>query len=440
MDKQRKRVVILGAGFGGLWAAKHLSGADADVLVIDRNNYHTFLPLLYQVAAAEVGVDEIAAPVRKILGGYPNIDFGMEQVRRIDLEARVVHTNLREISYDYLVLALGSRPFYFGVHGAAEYAFPLKDIEQAVALRNHILTRLEQAELETDVEQRKALLTFTIVGGGPTGVEFAGALAELMHGPIKRDHRRIDQNEIRIVLLEAMNGLLRGMPERLGSYTYKRLQKMGIEVMLQASVSEVTPEEVRLASGQVIPTRTVVWTAGVRAETVGEASRLPTIRNGQVTVSRTLQVEGHPEVYVIGDTSRLEQDGAPLPMLAPVAIQEGTHAAKNIRRQLRGEPALPFRYKDPGTMATIGRNHGVASIRGISFTGLPAWLAWVGVHIANLIGFRNRVAVLTSWAMDYFLFEREVRLILPGEAEPMRGAVPLTQVVAEPRSEPRLAR
>ncbi|MGB8644623.1 MAG: NAD(P)/FAD-dependent oxidoreductase [Anaerolineae bacterium] len=435
MDKQRKRVVILGAGFGGLWAARTLANAEVDVLVIDRNNYHTFLPLLYQVAAAEVGVDEIAAPVRKILGGYRNVDFSMEYVQQVDLDERVVHTTRRDVSYDYLVMALGSRPFYFGVRGAAEYAFALKDIEQAVALRNHILTRLEQAALEPDPEVRKQFLTFTIVGGGPTGVEFAGALAELMQGPIKRDHKRLNPREIRIVLLEAQSGLMRGMPNRLGDYTLRRLQKMGVEVKLQASVSEITPEAVYLASGEIIPTRTVVWTAGVRAEPVGEASRLPTARNGQVIVMPTLQVEGHPEVYVIGDSSRFEVEGAPLPMLAPVAIQGGTHAARNIQRQLKGLATFSFQYKDPGTMATIGRNHGVATIHGFSFTGLPAWFLWVGVHIVNLIGFRNRVAVLMSWAVDYFLYEREVRLILPGEAEPMRGSVALPQALAARRSE-----
>ncbi|MGE5139152.1 MAG: NAD(P)/FAD-dependent oxidoreductase, partial [Rudaea sp.] len=276
MTANRKQVVVLGAGFGGLWAARSFRDAEVDVLVVDRNNYHTFLPLLYQVAAAEVGPDEIAAPVRKILGGIPNADFAMENVRHVNLERCTVETDRRSIPYDYLVLALGSRPFYFEARGAAEYAFPLKDMEQAVALRNHILDRLERAEHEPDADRRRRMLTFTIVGGGPTGVEFAGALAELIHGPIKRDQRRLDMRGLRIILLEALPSLLRGMPAHLGDYTRTRLGKMGVDVRLESAVDEVTPHEVRLKSGEIIPTETVIWTAGVRGEPVGEASGLDT--------------------------------------------------------------------------------------------------------------------------------------------------------------------
>ncbi len=414
METKRKRVVILGAGFGGLWAAKNMGNTDLDVLVVDKNNYHTFLPLLYQVAAAMVGPDEIAAPVRGILRKYKNVRFLMESVQRVDLDARIVHTECQSIPYDYLVMALGSVAFFFGVPGAAEHAWLLKDLEQGIALRNHLLARFEAAEYESNPEERKKLLTFAIVGGGPTGVEFAGALAELIHGPLRRDHS-LDMREVRIVLLEAMPRLLNMMPDKLGEYTRRRLAEMGVEVRLNAAVSEVSGQAVKLKDGTVIPTETVVWTAGVRAEPIAESAGLVTARNGQVVVTSTLQAQDHPEVYVIGDQSRRDERGTPLPMVAPVAIQQGAWAARNIKRAIAGQEPLPFHYKDRGSMVTIGRNHGVAVLFGRGFRGFPAWLVWLGVHIFNLIGFRNRLAVLLSWAADYIFLERKVRLILPGE-------------------------
>ncbi len=381
----RPRVVIIGAGFAGLWAARTLARSDAEVLVLDRNNYHTFLPLLYQVAAAELEPEAIVYPVRSILRGQRRVRFLMNEMTAINLAARQVRTTDHVFPYDYLVLALGSTSHFFGVAGAAEHAFQLKALEQAIVLRNHILCRFERALCEPDAERRRRMLTFAIVGGGPTGVEFAGALAELIRRPLVRDYPSLDFREVRVLILEAASNLLPGWPERLRSYTVDRLRQMGVDVRLGAMVSKVTPQAVHLKDGTVIPTETVIWTAGVRGEHLAPSDALPTARNGQVKVLPTLQVPGHPEVYVIGDLAHIEQDGCPLPMVAPVAIQEAQWAARNIARQIGGQEPLPFRYRDAGTMATIGRNAAVARLSGQAFTGFPAWVLWLSVHLYNLI-------------------------------------------------------
>jgi NADH dehydrogenase len=408
-------VVIIGAGFGGLWAARALAHVPVKVLLLDCNNYHTFLPLLYQVAAAELEPEEIAYPVRSIVRDLPNAHFCMAEVKEIDFAARMVRTTERAISYDFLILGIGSTAHFFGVLGAAEYAFSLKTLEQAVALRNHILCCFERAIQEPDAERRQRLLTFAILGGGPTGVEFAGALAELIRGPLMRDYRTLGVREVRVILLEAADSLLASFPERLRVYALARLRKMGVDVRLQAKVNQITPESVQLKDGTIISTGTVIWTAGVRGVPQASAWGLPTARNGQVLVEPTLQTSDHPEVYVIGDLAYVEQDGHPLPMIAPVAIQQGVASAQNIAWQVKEQSPVPFRYHDRGTMATIGRNAAVTYLAGHAFTGFPAWLLWLGVHILNLIGFRNRLFVLVNWAWDYFFSERSVRLILPNE-------------------------
>jgi NADH dehydrogenase len=409
----RPRVVILGAGFGGLWACRSLAGSPAEVLLLDRNNYHTFLPLLYQVAAAELEPEDIAHPVRSILRGIPNVDFALADVQSIDFAARQVQTTERVIPYDFLILAAGSVSHYFDVPGAAAYAFPLRTLEQGIALRNQILCCFECAVHETDTPRRQRLLTFVIVGGGPTGVEFAGSLIELIHGPMASDYPTLDFTEVQVILLEAMDRLLTMLPERLSAYTLSRLRKMGVQVKLGARVSQVTPEAVHLADGSVIPAETVVWTAGMRGATLTAPWALPTARNGQVLTLPTLQTPDYPEVYVVGDLAYVEQEGRPLPMVAPVAIQQGKWAARNIARQIAGQPPLPFRYREQGTMVTIGRNSAVTYLGGCAFTGFLAWMLWLGVHITKLIGFRNRLLVLINWAWDYLLYERAVRLILP---------------------------
>ncbi len=411
-NADRPRVVILGAGFAGLWAARHLGRSEAEVLVLDRNNYHTFFPLLYQVAAAELEPEEIVNPVRSILRGRKNVQFLMEEVREVDLDNRLVSSVQRDFPYDYLILAIGSTPNFYGVEGAEEHAFQLKSLEQAIDIRNHILFRFEMALCEPDPDIRKQMLTFAVVGGGPTGVEFAGALIELVNGPLKKDYPELDFGAMHVVLLEAMDHLLTGMPERLQNYALQRLQKMGVEVCLQATVSQVTASEVCLKDGTSIPTETVIWTAGVKGGGVKYCGGLPVARNGQIDVLPTLQIQGHPEVYVTGDLARGAEGERNLGMVAQVALQEGTHAARNITLQMQGQEPSPFHYRDLGTLAVIGRNSAVASIGGLGFTGLIAWFLWLGVHIFNLIGFRNRLLVLINWAWAYLFYDRAVRLIV----------------------------
>ena len=414
----RPRVVVVGAGFGGLWAARALSRSPADVLLIDRNNYHTFLPLLYQVAAAELEPGDIVYPVRSILRGLPNADFALAEVRRIDFSERLVYLDGRAVAYDYLIIAAGSASHFFGVAGGPEFAFPLKTLDQGIRLRNHILRCFEGAAHNPDPAERRRLLTFVIVGGGPTGVEFAGALSELLRRPLTRDYPRINFEEARVILLETAESLLPGFPDRLRAYAQDHLRRMGVEVRVRATVSQITPQATHLKDGLLMPTETVVWTAGVRGVPQAETWGLPTGRGGRVATLPTLQVAGHPEVYVVGDLAYLEEAGRPLPMVAPVAIQQGRFAAENIARQIEGREPLSFRYRDRGTMVTIGRNAAVAQLGGRSFTGFPAWLIWLSVHLFNLIGFRNRLIVLINWAWDYFLYERAVRLILPAELNP----------------------
>ncbi len=410
------RVVIVGAGFAGLWAARELARAPVDVVLIDRNNYHTFLPLLYQVAAAEVEPEAIVYPVRSIFRHVRNVRFTMADVSDIDFQKRLLRTPNRAIPYDFLLLATGSTTHFFGTLGAPEFAFPLKTLEQGIVLRNHILRCFERAVDEPDPAQRQRRLTFAIVGGGPTGVEFAGALAELIRGPLRKDYPTLDLHEARIVLLEAADTLLPGLPERVRSYALRRLHGMGVETRLTSLVSQITRQSAQLKEGTVISTETVVWTAGVRGDPLVENRGLALARAGRVVVLPTLQVAGHPEVYAVGDLACNESEA--LPMIAPVAIQQGIAAAQNISRQIAGDAPVPFSYRDRGTMVTIGRNAAVAVLFGRAFTGFPAWVLWLGVHLFNLIGFRNRLIVLISWAWDYFFFERAVRLIFPGGSKP----------------------
>ena len=408
------RVVVVGAGFGGLWAARALAGRAVEVLLVDRNNYHTFLPLLYQVAAAELGPTDIAYPVRSILRRAPNVRFLMAEVTGLDLDARTLETDRGTIPWDRLVLALGSVPNFFGVEGADEHAFPLRDMKDAIPLRHHLLGRFEAAAAEPDAERRRAALTFTIVGGGPTGVEYAGALAELVHGPLRRDYPTL-VGEPRVVLVEAGDGLLRGMPERLGVWAADRLERRRVEVRTETQVTRVTRSAVLLGGGESISSETVVWTAGVKGDPRVAAWGLPVGRGGRVPVTDRLHLEAWPDVYVVGDLAWLEQEGEPLPQVAQVAMQQGERAAANILRSLGGEVPEPFRYKDYGMLAVIGRNAAVAHMAGRAFSGFPAWLLWLLVHIAQLIGFRNRVLVLVNWAWNYVFFRRAVRLILPAE-------------------------
>lgn len=414
-SEKRPRVVIVGAGFGGLSALKVLSNQPVDVLLVDRNNYHTFLALLYQVATAELEPAQIAHPVRTILRRMRNVRFGMTEVKRIDLARKLIETDIRDIPYDYLILAPGSVTNYYGVKGAAENAFPLKSLDDAIRLRNHILECFELAVREPDPERQQRLMTFVIVGGGATGVELAGALAELLRGPLARDYPNLDFGKAQVVLLEATDTLLPGFPTSLQAYAAHRLRRMGVDVRFNAAVRGVTGDTVSLADGNRILTKTVCWTAGARGSSLPTSSQVPTVGGGRVKVLPTLQLAGHPEVYVIGDLAYFEENGRPLAMVAAPAIQEGAMAARNVLRQIAGQPLLEFRYKDPGIMATIGRNTAVANLWGRwQFRGFSAWVLWLFVHLIRMISHRNRLFVLLGWAWDYLFHERSIRMIIRG--------------------------
>jgi len=411
--QDRPKVVIVGAGFGGLWATRWLGNKPADVRIIDRNNYHSFMPLLYQVAAAELEPEDIIYPVRSILHKYQNVEFILGEVRGIDSLNRKVLLRDRSLPYDYLILSIGSKPHYFGVKGAAEHALPLRILDDAVQVRNHILCRFESAAVEQDPKIRQQMLTFIIVGGGPTGVEFAGALAELVRRPLARDYPSLDLNEVHILMLEASARLLTGLPAMLHDYALKHLRKMGVDVQLNSAVAEITSRGVILKDGHMIPSETVVWTAGVGGVSLPQNWDFPTRANGQVNVLPTLQSPNHPEIYITGDLAHVEQDGKPLLQVATVAIQEGEWAAANVLNQILGKAPRPFRFRDPGIMAVTGRNAAVVQLKGYAFTGFIAWIMWLSIHLYRLIGFRNRLSVLVSWAWDYIFFDRVVRLILP---------------------------
>lgn len=405
------RVVIVGAGFGGLRVARGLAGVEADVLILDRHNYHCFQPLLYQVATAGLEPEEIAQPVRRILRGMPNVRFRMASVREIDVENRRLVTDDGTIPYDYLVLAMGSTSHYFGLDRLAATAFGLKYLNQAVALRNHLLECFEKASAERDSDYRASLLTFVVAGGGPTGVEFAGALAELIRHVLVHDYVGLDVKDARVLLVEAGPTIMPLLRPSLQKAAVRSLRQIGVDVRTNAAVKDFDGEAVQLADGTTIPARTLVWAAGVRAASVASSPGLPTGRGGRIKVGPTLQVPGHPEVYAIGDLAAFEQAGTVLPMVAPVAIQQGERVAENIRRQLAGLPLQPFVYHDKGSMATIGRNAAVCQIGRIELTGFPAWVMWLVVHLIQLISFRNRLLVLINWIWDYFFFDRAVRLI-----------------------------
>ena len=409
----RPKVVVIGAGFAGVWAAKRLAKGPVDVTLVDRFNYHTFFPLLYQVGAAELEPENIAYPVRSIIRKKKNVRFAMATVTGIDFEAQTVATTENPIPYDYLMLAPGSSPNYFGIPGATEHAFPLRTLEQGVALRNHILACFEKAAQETDDLVRQRLLTFIIVGGGPTGIEFAGALAELVHGPIIKDFARYGLPLARVLIVERSDAFMPMLPKRLQKYVPKRLEKIGVEVMLNSGVKQITGEGVVLHDDSEIRSETVVWTAGVQGEISARNWGVPTGKGGRVNVLPTLQVPDHPNIYAAGDFAYLEVDGKSMPMVAPTATQQGSHAAENVLRRIEGSPEVDFKYFDMGTMAVIGRNAAIANLfNKWRFTSFPAWVVWLTVHLFKLIGFRNRILVLTSWAWDYFFYERVVRLIL----------------------------
>jgi NADH:ubiquinone reductase (H+-translocating) len=405
------RVLVIGAGFGGLEATKHLGNKPVGVTLIDRTNYHLFQPLLYQVATAALSPADIAAPVRAVLTKYENIDVILAEVQSVDLTARLVRTGERSYHYDYLVLATGSRHSYFGHDEWEKLAPGLKSLEDAIEVRRRILMAFELAERTDDPAVRAAAMTFVIIGGGPTGVEMAGAIAEIARQTLAKDFRHIDPSTARVILIEGEKRVLASFPEDLSAKALEQLQELGVEVITGAHAENLTETGLEVA-GRVIPCRVKIWAAGNAASSVGKTLGVPVDRAGRVIVQDDLTVPDHPEVQVIGDLANCTaKNGKPLPGVSPVAIQEGRHAAKNILHMIEGAKPQRFYYWDKGSLATIGRNRAVADLNFAHFSGLPAWLAWLFVHILYLVGFRNRLAVLFQWAWAYFTFNKGARLI-----------------------------
>ena len=404
-------IVIIGAGFAGLETARGLANASVRITLIDKNNHHLFQPLLYQVAIAGLLPSQIAQPVRTIFRKQKNLTFQMGEVSTINFDEKYVKLNGSVIAYDYLVLAVGGRTNFFGFDAIEKDGFQLKDLETAVKTRNHLLGMFEQASHEGDAERRKALLTFVIVGGGPTGVETAGALAELISHVMVKDYPSLILSDARVVLLEAADNLISSYPDELRQATLKLLKRKHVEVRLNTKMDKFNGQNVTLGDGSQIETQTVIWTAGVKATEIVEGLNVEKASAGRVRILPTLQLPQHPETFVIGDAAFLEEDGQPLPMISTVAIQQGIFTAKNILQLMNNKTLESFHYKDPGLLATIGRNAAVARIFGISFSGFIAWVIWVFLHIYRIIGFRNRLVVMFNWAWDYFFYDNQVRLI-----------------------------
>ncbi|NWG06409.1 MAG: NAD(P)/FAD-dependent oxidoreductase [Chloroflexi bacterium] len=405
-------IVIVGAGFGGMEVARNLKNAPVQITLIDRHNYHLFQPLLYQVAIAGLVPSQIAYPLRTIFRRQKNLTFQMGEVTSIDFESRYVKMDGSIIAYDHLILAVGGQTNFFGMSSVEQNGFQLKDIQSAVNTRNHLLKIFEDASREADAEKRRAMLTFVVVGGGPTGVETAGALAELITHVMAKDYPHMSLKEVRVLLLEAGNSVMPAYPEELRKATFDLLRSKKVEVMLNAKLTNYNGQRVTLANGETIATQTLIWTAGVRASEITDRLGVQQAGSGRVRTDAYLRIPSHPEVFVIGDAAYLENgNGQPLPMLSTVAIQQGKVTAQNIQKILKGQKPEPFHYKDPGLLATIGRNAAVARIWGLSFSGFIAWVIWVFLHIYRLIGFRNRLLVLINWAWEYLFYENQVRLI-----------------------------
>jgi NADH dehydrogenase len=408
---RRPHVVIVGGGFGGLYAARALAGRPVRVTLLDRRNHHLFQPLLYQVATAALNPSDIATPLRSILRCAANVTVLLAEVEAVDLAARRLVLDGDSMEYDALVLAAGAGHSYFGHDDWEPLAPSLKTLEDALEIRRRVLLAYEEAEREQDRAEQRALLTSVVIGGGPTGVELAGALAEISRETIARDFRLIDPTKARIVLLEGGPRVLAAFPDPLPARAAAALTRIGVEVRTGATVTRVTPDAVWIG-GEQIRARTVLWAAGVAAAPLTRTLGVPLDRAGRVHVERDLSIPGHPEAFAIGDLCAFTgDDGHALPGLAPVALQQGRAAARNVLHRLAGEPTEPFRYRDRGSMATIGRAAAVAVVGRFRLSGLVAWLAWLFVHIAFLIGFRNRFLVLFQWAWAYISWQRGARLI-----------------------------
>ncbi len=411
---QRPRVVIVGAGFGGLACARRLANRPVDVVLVDRHNYHLFTPLLYQVATALLNPSDIAYPIRAVFRRARNVRVVLGEVVGADAHAKVVRLGCgaqNSLSYDYLVLACGSSNHFFGMGELAAVAFPLKDLSEGMALRNHLLSCFEKAARLDDRQARRPWMTFVLVGGGPTGVELAGAFSELIRLVLVKDFPELDMKQVRIVLVEARDRLLPTFPAALGEDAMRRLERRQIEVRLGTRLERVQGDDVVLSDRKRIVTKTLVWAAGVRPGRLVTALGLPTTGSGRIAVDEALRVRGHEKLFAIGDIAAVPYGGGEMPMLSAPAIQEGRFVAEAILKLERGLDPGRFRYRDKGIMATIGRNAAVAQLGKLRFKGFVGWVMWLVVHLYFIIGFRNRISVLLEWAWDYFRYDRPIRLI-----------------------------
>jgi len=414
-----KHVVIVGGGFAGLYATRHLRGVDdVRITLLDRHNYHLFQPLLYQVATAALNPSDIAVPIRSIVRKQKNVSVLLGEATAIDVDRKLVVLRDGELAYDYLILATGATHSYFG-HAEWERDAPgLKSIDDALEIRRRVLTAFEAAERETDPQRQAAWLTFVVIGAGPTGVELAGALSEIARQTMLRDFRRINPSSARVILVEGKERVLPVYPADLSASAEAQLKKLGVEVLTNAQVTNISSEAVTIGD-RSIDTRTVLWGAGVQASPLARSLNVPLDRAGRVLVEPSLTIPGHPDVFVLGDLAAVAQpDGSFVPGVAPAAIQEGIHTALNIERAVGGQPLRAFRYRDKGSLATIGRAAGVADFGKVHLGGFIAWFAWLTIHLFFLIGFRNRFLVMTQWAWAYLTYERGARLIT-GETRPL---------------------
>jgi NADH dehydrogenase len=423
LRREQAHVIVLGGGFGGLAATRALDVPDVRVTLVDRSNHHLFQPLLYQVATAALAAPDVSAPIRQLLWRQRNATVLMGGVQRIEVDKKRILLEGRHIDYDYLVLATGMVSAYFGNDKWAAFAPSLKTIGDALDIRRRILRAFESAELETSAEAQRAWTTFVVIGGGPTGVELAGALAEIAGRTLARDFRRFDPRTTRVILIEAGPRVLSTFPEELSAKARAQLEGLGVEVRTNTPVTDVGEDFVELGA-DAISTRTVLWAAGVRANPLATHLGVPLDRAGRVWVEEDLSAPDRPEVFVVGDLIAKSQGGKPLPGVAQLAIQSGRHAAKNIRLSVAGRPRLPFHYVDKGSMATIGRNRAVAQIGRFHVSGIRAWFLWLTVHLLSLVGFRSRLSVVIEWAFAYFTWQRRSRVILEVPTAPAQAAKP----------------
>jgi len=412
----KSRVVVIGGGFAGLWAVRQLERAPVSITLIDRHNHHLFQPLLYQVATAGLAAPSIAAPLRHILRNQRNVTVQMGEVLGIDTTKRQVALADRQIPYDYLLVASGATHAYFGHDQWEQFAPGLKTLDDAFLIRRRMLSAFEQAETATSTALRDACLTFAVIGAGPTGVELAGTLAEIARHTLARDFRKIDTRNTRILLIEAGPRVLSAFTETLSAKARKQLERLGVDVHTGKPVTEIGADFLEF-DGRRIAARTILWAAGVAASPLGKQLGADLDRAGRVRVQPDLSLAAHPEVFVAGDLASIEQDGKPVPGVAPAAKQMGTRVAKNILARIGGGKTTPFRYSDFGALATIGRHSAVAQLPKLGFSGLLAWWFWLVLHIYFLIGFRSRLIVLINWAWAYFTYDRGARIILGKDTE-----------------------